>query len=182
MWNASTGAEKPTIKDFNGPVAFSSDSSDSSDSRVSGGHGYDLVLKLFDTTTGEGLTTIEGNAFNGFNSAAFSPVNNNLIVTGNGDGTIKLWDASTGKPAKPTFNGKHGARVSAVAFSPDGKFIVSSSEDKTVKLWDVNGGELETLEGQPGDSSAVAFSAKWIASGGQDGVKLWKFENGSISD
>ena len=58
---------------------------------------------------------------------------------------------------------------------------VSSSEDMTVKLWDVeNGDKRETLAGQPGDSSAVAFSAGWIASGGQEGVKLWAVENGTI--
>lgn len=179
LWDARTGDETPTIENVNGPVAFSSDSK-----WVSGGDGYNLALKLFEIdNAGKAPIIIDGKNFKGFSSAAFSPVDNNLIVTGNGDGTIKLWNASTGQPSKVTFSGKHGDRVSAVAFSPDGKYLVSISVNKTtsVKLWKVeNGEELKTLEGQPGDSSAVAFSAGWIASGGQEGVKLWAVENGTI--
>ncbi len=182
LWDARTGTPKSfsPIKGVNGPVAFSSNSKS-----VTGGHGYTLELKLFDSATGKELWTIPGEAFKGITSVAFSPKEGekNLIVTGNGDGTIKLWkwDAQTALEIQKLKADPHKDRVSAVAFSPKGNYIVSSSVDKTVKLWNVeDDGEPKTLEGQPGDNSAVAFSADWIASGGQDGVKLWKFNNGSI--
>ena len=172
LWDARTGGyiKKETIKGFNGPVAFSPDSKS-----VIGGR---QELKLFNTDTREALWTIDGKGSKGINSAAFSPADKNLIVTGNGDGTIKLWDASTGA-AMVTFEEKHGARVLSVAFGRKGTRIVSSSEDKTVKLWDAeNGKVLWTSELQPGQVDAVAFSpdGKSIASGGQDGVKFWKVE------
>ena len=91
LWDARTGAEVRTIDGVNGPLAFSPDSK-----RVTGGHGYTLELRVFDTSTGEVVSTIAGSSFKGCNRVAFRP--DGSLVSGNGDGTLKLWNASTGKP------------------------------------------------------------------------------------
>jgi WD40 repeat protein len=169
LWDASTGKLKRTIDGVNGPVAFSTDGT-----RVTGGHGSTLELKLFDTSTGEAKLTIEGSRFKGFQDVTFT-ADGSQIVSANGDGTLKLWDAETGELKRSIVG--HTQRVSTLALSPDGSRLVSSSQDRTVKLWDVGtGDEILTLEGQSGDSSAVAFSpdGSQIISGGEDGIRLWE--------
>ena len=103
-------------------------------------------------------------------SVALSP-DNQIVVTGSGNGTLRLWTIS-GTPLSPPFKG-HKGYIKSIAFSPDGKFFLSSSEDNTVHLWDTSGNP-QPFKGQEGFSVAFSRDGNFIVSGGKDGIlRLW---------
>jgi len=55
-----------------------------------------------------------------------------LVLTGSGDGTAKIWSAHTGL-LQHTFN--HGGQVTSVSWDPDGSRIITGSKDGTAKIW-----------------------------------------------
>src|SRR5262245_27315558 len=93
----------------------------------------DRTVKLWDVTTGQELTTLEGQMAQ-VRSVAFSP-DGKMLATGSDDRTARLWDVTTGQELT-TLKG-HMTQVWSVAFSPDGKMLATGSSDRTVKLWDV---------------------------------------------
>ena len=103
-------------------------------------------------------------------SVALSP-DNQIVVTGNRNGTLRLWTIS-GKPLSPPFKG-HKGYIESIVFSPDGKFFLSSSEDNTVHLWNTSGNP-QPFKGQEGFSVAFSRDGDFIVSGGKDGIlRLW---------
>ncbi len=132
------------------------------------------TIQLWDVTTGENITTLEGDPLTSVYSVSFSP-DGTILASGSSDRTVKLWDVTTGENIA-TLEG-HKSFVYSVSFSPDGKTLASGSRDNTVKLWDVTTGEnITTLEGHKSFVYSVSFSpdGKTLASGSYDHtVKLW---------
>lgn len=170
IWDAKTGAEIKVIKDVNGPVVFSKDGS-----RVTGSHGYTLMLKIFEVSTGNEVVSINGQSFNGFKSVAMSPDGKHL-VSGNSNGTITIWDANTGKEI--TAIKGHTKMVNSVAYSPDGKIIASVSDDGSVSIWNAaTGAELWTIKGTT-RLTLLSFNSDGskLVVGGEDGIRVLRVE------
>jgi WD40 repeat protein/serine/threonine protein kinase len=139
--------------------------------------GFDPIVRVWDTTTGQLLQSLKGHS-DWVRGVAFSPDGKRLASSERGrDPTVKIWDLQGGQEIV-TLKG-HSGPVHDVAFSPDGKRLASGAfASGKVKIWDVlSGQELHTLEGQ----GAVAFSpdGKRLASGSEDKtVKVWDVQSG----
>ena len=154
---------------------------------VAGGK-KDGKIRLWDTTTGKKLTTLNGHAVEDQDPSleihvlalAFSP-DGTQLASGSRDTTVRLWDTATINDAPITLR-KHTGWTNALAFSPDGKILASGSTDKTVHLWNTTTGELiATLTGHLSGIAALTFSpdGSTLASGSTDGtIRFWDTATG----
>ena len=140
--------------------------------------GLDGTVKLWDSTTGGCLQTLEGHT-DAVRAIAFSP-DGTLLVTGSDDHTAKLWNREDGRCIL-TVSG-HNSPVWACAFSSDGHRLAGGSSDGTVWVWDAKSGKcLHWLRAHANMILEVNFSpdGATLASGSLDGtVRLWNPESG----
>jgi len=110
---------------------------------------------------------------------SFNPVKN-VVVIGDGDGTINLKNIASDKLAY-SWTG-HSGLIQQVSFSPDGKLFATAGSDKLVKIWRTDSGHLEkTLKGHRDKVNGVIFSpsGEVIASSSKDEtIKTWDVETG----
>jgi WD40 repeat protein len=118
---------------------------------------------------------------------AFSADGSRLASAGS-DGTAKVWDLRNldwtrrNNDVKATNLGEHRGAVYGVTFCPNCKLIATTGWDGTVRLWDAATGEQKRkIEAHDGDAWSVSFGndGKWVASAGQDGVKVWETDTGA---
>jgi len=148
-------------------VAFSPDGSN----LVSVSH--DKTAMVWELPAGKLRKPLEGHDDDVL-AVAYSP-DGKLIATGSRDSTIILWHADSLKQ-KMRIKG-HLIGILDLAFTPDGKHLVSGSKDKTVRIWDVATGEPQSVLGVHRDSVyAVAIHGKYLATGGDDEIRLWDLE------
>ncbi|HEU0178926.1 MAG TPA: AAA-like domain-containing protein [Blastocatellia bacterium] len=164
VWDAGSGREIKTLKDYSSPVksvAFSPDGA------ILATGSYDGGIRLWDTATWRTLATVKGHK-DQTSSIAFSP-DGKTLASGSWDGYVKLWDVGALREIKSIQ--AHTNWVWAVAFSPNGQTLASASEDHTIKLWSVKlGWKLATFNGHKASVYSVAFSpdGSRLASGGND--------------
>ena len=154
---------------------------------VAGGK-RDGKIRLWDTTTGKKLTTLNGHAVEDQDPSleihvlalAFSP-DGTRLASGSTDTTVRLWDTATINDAPITLR-KHTGWTNVLAFSPDGKMLASGSTDKTVQLWNAATGKLlATFIGHLSSIAALTFSpdGSTLASGSTDGtIRFWDIATG----
>jgi WD40 repeat protein len=113
-------------------------------------------------------------------SAEFSPVDNNVVVTGGQDRTATLWDIRDPKQPKADF-GQHVADVRQAAFDHEGKRVITASVDGTAEIWDVQPKEpklMLILRGHRGALNGAAFSPtddNVVATASVDGTaRVWR--------
>jgi len=100
----------------------------------------------------------------------------NNIASCSMDGYLKVWNFSDGKELFSTFAHQGGCKT--VAFSIDGKYIATGGMDNYAKLWEINKKEpLKLFGGHIGPVNAVAFSKKYLITGGEDKtIKMWIYQ------
>ena len=141
--------------------------------------GKDATIRLWDATTGEQLSTLQGHEGR-IDGLAVSPDGSSIASAGS-DAKVRLWDAKSGDIIH-TISGHQGA-INGLAFSPTGDRIASASSDKTVKVWDPKSGEeIFTATGHTASVSGVAFSpdGKQLAStsSGDATIRIWDSQTG----
>jgi WD40 repeat protein len=106
---------------------------------ATGGGGKQIMLRLWDTGTGEQIGEPRNHPAT-LKAVAFSP-DGKLLASGSADGQVRFWDGETGQ-SRPAAHGRgmaHQADVEWIAFSADGKTLLTGSADGTARLWDVAG-------------------------------------------
>lgn len=125
----------------------------SSDSRTLASGGYwnseaDSTIQVWNTRTGQGLTTFENRHTAPVFALAFPKVNRDTFASAGWDNTIRIWDIHTGE-LQAIFEAATAAPVLALTFLTDrqdvnSNTLASASLDGTIQLrptrgpWDVN--------------------------------------------
>jgi WD40 repeat protein len=103
---------------------------------------------------------------------AYSPDGRRLATPGP-DHAVVLREAATGRAVR-TLCGP-GKPVVALAFAPDGQTLFAMDQGQAVRAWDADGQERLNIAGRRtrGAAFALAPDGKTIATGGEDGGRLW---------
>ncbi|KAJ3156121.1 Dynein assembly factor with WDR repeat domains 1 [Geranomyces michiganensis] len=135
---------------------------------------YDRLCKVWDTSNGVELLTLEGHK-NVVYSLAFNNPFGDKIATGSFDRTAKLWSTETGK-CHHTFKG-HTGEIVGVAFNPYSTLLGTASMDNTSMLWDVRtGSDVCRFKGHSGEVITISFSdcGKYMLTGSFDStLNIW---------
>ncbi|PKI85302.1 hypothetical protein MVES_000957 [Malassezia vespertilionis] len=96
-----------------------------------------------------------------------------IVASGAGDGSIHIWDVATGQP-RTVIRGPH-CGISSIILS--GSLVFTGSSDKVIRIWDADEGVLLSVF-QAHDQLVRDLSydpeRKLLISGGWDGVtRLW---------
>jgi len=137
----------------------------------------DQRVKLWNAATGQVKMQLPVAHTGQINSVAFSPVDNQIIVTASNDGTARIWEFGSRRVlhvlAHRDANGTGGAVRQAV-FSPDGRQIATACEDGAVRFWETATGNAVGAIKLDGSALAVAYSAdgRRIIAGGGSGKAI----------
>jgi WD40 repeat protein len=105
----------------------------SPDGKLTAAGSDDYVIRLYRTSDGALLRTLEGHT-DGVSSVAFAP-DGQTIASGSADNTVRLWQVNSGKLLQ-TFEG-HLGMVHAVAFAPNGKYMVAAGSAGRLQFLDI---------------------------------------------
>jgi WD40 repeat protein len=118
---------------------------------------------------------------------AYSP-NGERLASAGSDGTVKVWDLRDidwhrrENSLKPTNLVDHRGPVYGVTFCPKSELLATTGWDGSVRIYDGRTGvQKQTIkEAHDGDAWSVSFGngCAWVASAGQDGVKVFEVETG----
>ncbi len=142
---------------------------------------YDQTVKQWEKATGELICSSFDPSGAIYAVAVHSQ--ENLIISGGGDGKISFWRGETGE-----FCGSLSGNLSsvgAIALSPDGQTVAAGCVDGSIKLWQIDHEKLTSeakikpircLNAHQGHVKALMFSpdGQFLYSGGADGnLRLW---------
>jgi WD40 repeat protein/transcriptional regulator with XRE-family HTH domain len=181
IWDAATGAIlfRGNLGHMAGPhdIAFSPDGT------FVATIGEDQKVKIWDSVTGEVLSTLSGHT-SPSESVAFSPDGTHLVTAGGGDKTVRVWDLTPSKEALfiPFANTATNAWWGEPSYSPDGTRLLTGYTDANIRIWDaVTGKELLQLIGQNTNSQPTAYSpdGKLVAAANEDmTITVWDAQTG----
>jgi WD40 repeat protein len=124
--------------------------------------------QVWDISSGKKVAELSGYIGLG-NDAAFSSVNNNLVVMAGSDNTARVWDISQGNGQATQLYALRGhtSSIRAVSFSPDGKWIATGDSDGTIRIWDVNTGtSMQELKNNSGSNAIGGNSSAGVNANG----------------
>jgi len=136
---------------------------------------YDNTIKLWKTSNGMLIRTLNGQHTDFIRSVAFS-VNGQWLASGSDDKTIKIWKVLDGTLIQ-TMEG-HTQSVWAVAFGVNDTLVASISDDCTLKLWNIDGTIIKTIDNACSRSLAFNCDRKLLAYE-SDGIKILNVPDGT---
>jgi WD40 repeat protein len=171
VWDAHSGREILTLKVQEGRIGKPVFSPNGERLATNGGIFDKAQIKVWDTRTGDLITTLQPPSFVGH--IAFD-ARGQRLATGGAD-EVQVWDAATGAQIL-TFSSAR-LTIGSLAFSPDGEYLAAGDISGNVKAWRLaSGEEVMNTHGHGSTVNSLAFSpdGKRLASGGRDAVvKLW---------
>ena len=155
----------------------------SSDARWALSGSEDATVRLWDTTAGRCIHSLEGHT-RGVKSVCLSD-DGSLALSGSLDGTLRAWDLLDGQSTR-VFRG-HAGSVESVCLSANGRWALSGSYDGTLRLWDLTSSRCaRRFEGHKGIVRRVCLSAdnRFALSLGDhdDPFRLWDVATGRCLD
>ena len=118
----------------------------------------DGEVKLWDTSTGVALQTLEGHS-ESVSSVAFSP-DGKVLASASGDGTVKLWNTSTGEVLQRLVV---DAVIRTVSFTDDGTLLRTDRGTLCVTLF-----PSREAPNRPNISDGIFVGDQWITLGGRN--------------
>lgn len=142
-------------------------------------------IVLYDSETGEvvnGWTEADDVLVN---SATFSPVDNQRIVTADSNGNIMVWEIGKDGPVLVTGDGDASDGAASAVFSPDGNSILSADYNGIATIWDANSGaQIMTLDGNDGNrvfDAQFSDDGNYIVTASEDNTaRIWDAKTGEI--
>ena len=135
--------------------------------------GKDAKIHLLDVATGRELATLTGSTST-VTALTFSP-NNNMLFSGEANGTVRVWDANTGENIGDF--AKLENAITALAFSPRFRFLAIADEIGNIQLFDFAGrNKIDKLTSHTRKITVLTFSENepTLVSGSEDGtILLW---------
>ena len=181
VWDAATGDRTGTISGEAGRITSLSVAPSGEQLAFGSSQG---ALKIWNFETDPVGREIESLVSTGspVNAIAYSPVNPDLLISGEQSGTLSVWNLSQSRSAPALILNDSAGRITSLAISPDGQLVASGSDDPIIRLWNIETGELtQKLSGHQLAVADVAFSAdgQYLASGSHDGsLKVWDLSEG----
>jgi WD40 repeat protein len=137
----------------------------------------DGAVRLWDVETGKVLAKWTGH--DSETSSACWSRDGGLVASGSSDGTTRVWDVESGKTVLVIDTGL--IQVEAVIYSPDTTMIATGGGEEEeapgeyLKIWDAKTGKLvANLKGHTGELNCLAWTAKTLISGSDDGsIRTW---------
>lgn len=116
---------------------------------------------------------------------AWSPTDDDILVTGGAEGTLNVWKVTDEPKLKPitSMNLAHSGRIATTVLHPAGTYIATASFDQTWKLWDINRMTRSLVEQEGHDKEVYAASfhpdGSLLATGGLDAIgRIWDLRSG----
>jgi WD40 repeat protein len=137
--------------------------------------GYDRLIKLWNTETGQLLRELKDHS-DAVYAVTFSP-DGALLASGSADRAIKVWEVADGKRLYTLSDSTDW--VYSVAWSPDGHHLAAGGVDKSLRVWDVSAREgrlVNSVFAHEGPIVRVAWSTdgKTLYSVSEDRIaKAW---------
>jgi WD40 repeat protein len=181
IWDATTG--ELLLSGDLGHAIPPIDIAFSPDGKLAITGGLDQKAKVWDTTSGQVLSTLSGHT-EGIIAVAFSP-DGTRVATAGSDGTARIWDVTPAQEllfipfAHPEINWNGW-----LSYNADGTRIVADYTDSNARIWDAaSGKELMQLGGFTANTGAVQPSyspdGKLIAAGnGDNKIFVWDAQTG----
>ncbi len=137
----------------------------------------DARIKLWDTRTGQLVTTLHGHN-QSISAIDFSP-DGSRLVSSSYDKTVKIWNVTGSTSLKL---GGHVAKCTCVEFSKKGNRLASADVQGKILVRDATNCQIvSTPKGHTGAVNSLSFSADGtiLCSGGSDGsIRTWDTETG----
>ncbi|KAJ9527226.1 hypothetical protein QJQ45_025493, partial [Haematococcus lacustris] len=135
---------------------------------------------LWDLRRKDSVMTCKGHR-SGVLHVRFSP-DGRMAASGSEDGEVKIFDITAGKIIQEFSHHTH--QITGLDFHPQEYLMATCSADKTVKIWDLDRWQL--LESTPPETTAIRATAfhpdgNLLFSALADGLRVWQFENGPIT-
>jgi WD40 repeat protein len=185
LWDPKTGKELACLRGHTDSLQSLALSRDGSTLASAGNDG---VIFLWDVKNGQASTTprkLTGHT--GYVLAVLFGADGKSLISGGKDGSIRVWDSKAGTELRSFGQGKGVVR--SLALASDGKTLASANwvgdfgkTKASVQLWQLpEGKHVRELVGGQKPIYRMAFSpgGDLLATGGDDGPKVWEVASGS---
>jgi WD40 repeat protein/tRNA A-37 threonylcarbamoyl transferase component Bud32 len=134
LWNTATGTSTLPPLRHRRPIR---QAVFSASSRYVATLGYDQVVNVWDTATGE--LSLSPIPTSGQSIVAFDPYARRLVIANVGR-CERTWDRA--KEADKPYVLRHNHAVSSATYSNDGRFVLTASRDRSWRIWNAENGQL----------------------------------------
>ncbi len=172
-WNVETYDTALTLNRSGLHVAVSPDG------RLLAINGAHQPVKIWDTASGEVISTIAGSGEDNTFSLTFSP-DGTLLAGSCSYGFVKIWDVESGELVIELDYGD-GSDVHDLAFTPDGSRLLTGGTAHSMRLWDTASWEtIDSFSAEGVMGLAISPDGSLVAAVLEYSVKIWEIESGLV--